>query len=238
MTGATPGEVVLVGAGDSTLATRRSAGAAYPGRATLSELADATAAALTADGVTSVTVRVDDSLFAGPAVSPDWPSTYVPLGVVSPVSALSVDAGRVRAGSDVREPDPAVAAGRELARLLSRRGVTVAKEVARAVAPEGAAELAAVESPTISQLVELMLATSDNDLAESLLRLTAVATDLPGTFTDGQAVVDSVLEELGLTSGTTTLLDGSGLARGSAVAPETLGSAARAGWVPGRPRRR
>ena len=87
-----------------------------------------------------VHVAVDDSLFTGPAVSPDWPASYVGSGVVSPVSALSVDAGRVRPGSDVREPDPALAAGRDLARLLTApRRRRRRPAVARATAPAGAA---------------------------------------------------------------------------------------------------
>jgi D-alanyl-D-alanine carboxypeptidase/D-alanyl-D-alanine-endopeptidase (penicillin-binding protein 4) len=170
-----------------------------------------------------VAVRVDDSLFTGPAVSPDWRESYVPSGVVSPVSALAVDAGRVSPTSDAREPDPALAAGRDLARLLAKRGVTVTGEVTRAAAPAGAAELAAVESPTVAELVELMLASSDNDLAEAMLRLVAVGQDRPGTFTDGTAVVQDVLADLGVPTAGTELLDGSGLARGSMVSPATLG---------------
>jgi D-alanyl-D-alanine carboxypeptidase/D-alanyl-D-alanine-endopeptidase (penicillin-binding protein 4) len=220
--GPAPGEVVLVGAGDSTLTTPRPRAGAYPQRASLAALADSTAAALTADATERVTVRVDDSLFAGPAVSPDWRSSYVASGVVSPVSALSLDAGRVRPTGDAREPDPALAAGRAFARLLERRGVPVEGEVARAEAPAGAGDVAAVSSPTVAELVELMLQSSDNDLAESLLRLAAVARDRPGTFADGTAVVAEVLTDLGVPTDGTTLLDGSGLARGSAVAPETL----------------
>lgn len=220
--GPAPGEVVLVGAGDSTLTTPRPRAGAYPQRASLAELADSTAAALTADATQRVTVRVDDSLFAGPAVSPDWRSSYVASGVVSPVSALSLDAGRVRPTGDAREADPALAAGRAFARLLERRGVPVEGGVARAEAPAGAGDVAAVPSPTVAELVELMLQSSDNDLAESLLRLAAVARDRPGTFADGTAVVAEVLTDLGVPTDGTTLLDGSGLARGSAVAPETL----------------
>jgi D-alanyl-D-alanine carboxypeptidase/D-alanyl-D-alanine-endopeptidase (penicillin-binding protein 4) len=221
--GPAPGEVVLVGAGDTTLTARRAGPPGYPRRASLVALADAAAARLAADGVASVTVRVDDGLFTGPAVSPDWRPTYVPSGVVSPVSALSVDGGRVTPTSDIREADPALAAGRAFARLLAKRGVTVTGEVARATVAPGAAELAAVESPTVAELVELMLATSDNDLAESLLRLVALGRDRPGTFADGTAAVGGVLADLGVPGDGTVLLDGSGLARGSAVAPETLG---------------
>jgi len=223
--GATPGSLVLVGAGDASLLTRRSGADPYADRATLTDLADRTAAALRADGVSSVALAVDDSLFEGPAVSPDWPPSYVGSGVVSPVSALSVDAGRLSVGSDVRAADPAVAAGETLARLLSRRGIDVEGEVRREAAPAAAPEVASVESPTLAQLVELMLQTSDNDLAEALLRLVAVGSDRPGTFDDGLAVVTEVLDEVvGPRSGTDLLelLDGSGLARGSVVPPEVL----------------
>jgi D-alanyl-D-alanine carboxypeptidase/D-alanyl-D-alanine-endopeptidase (penicillin-binding protein 4) len=220
--GSGPGEVVLVGAGDTTLTTRSRPGE-YPRRAGLATLADDLAARLSADAAGAVTVRVDGSLFSGPALSPDWRPSYVPGGVVSPVSALSVDAGRVSPTSDVREPDPALAAGRDLARLLAKRGVTVTGEVSRASAPPSATELAGVDSPTIAELVELMLASSDNDLAESLLRLVAIGRGRPGTFADGTDAVREVLTELGVPTDGTVLLDGSGLARGSAVAPETLG---------------
>ena len=220
--GATPGALVLVGAGDASLSSRRPSGRYFPARASLPGLADAVADGLSAAGRDSVTLAVDDALFTGPSVSPDWPATYVASGVVSPVSALSVDAGRVAPASDVRETDPAMAAGRDLARLLTRRGVTVTGEVTRTTAAAGAAEVGAVESPTVAELVELMLQTSDNDLAEALLRLAAIGTDRPGTFTGGRAVLSEVLDELGVAGATASLLDGSGLARGSLVAPETL----------------
>jgi D-alanyl-D-alanine carboxypeptidase/D-alanyl-D-alanine-endopeptidase (penicillin-binding protein 4) len=220
--GSAPGEVVLVGGGDTTLTTARPRRGGYPVRSGLVELADATAVALRAAGTSPVVLHVDDGLFSDPAVSPDWPSTYVGSGVVSPVSALSVDAGRVRPSADAREPDPALAAGRALARLLQKRGVAVEGEVARAVPPPDAEELAAVSSPTVAELVELMLTTSDNDLAESLLRLVAVAAGGAGTFADGTAEVTQRVSDLGVPTGGMKLLDGSGLARGSVIAPDTL----------------
>ena len=222
VTGTVDSEVILVGAGDTTL-TRGPDPLAYPRRAGLRELADATATALRTQGQTSVTLAVDDSLFAGPPVSPDWPPTYVTSGVVSPVSALSLDGGRLDPQSDTRASDPALEAGRSFADLLARRGVTVTGEIGRSVAPvNGGDDLAAVESPTVVELVELMLGSSDNDLAESLLRLVAAAAGRPATFSDGTAVVAGVLAELGVPTDGLVLLDGSGLARGSAVAPATL----------------
>jgi serine-type D-Ala-D-Ala carboxypeptidase/endopeptidase (penicillin-binding protein 4) len=238
-----PGELVLVGAGDASLALAKPRRGAYPRPASLAVLADATAAALRARATatptattstgsstttpapatpTTVRVSVDDSLFSGPAVSPDWPSSYVGSGVVSPVSALSVDQGRVSAGSVTRERDPAVAAGEHFARLLTKRGVAVDGPVGRTTAPAGATALAQVDSATVAELVETTLATSDNDLAEALLRLVAVGRGRPGTFADGTSVVTDVLTELAVPTAGLDLLDGSGLSRGSRVSPMTL----------------
>ena len=175
--------VVLVGAGDATLTTRRSRPGDLPRRASLADLADQVVAALPTGRVGGLlTVRVDDSLFTGPAVSPDWPASYVSSGAVSPVSALSVDGGRVRPRSVAREADPALAAGRELARLLRRRGVEVSPDVTRGTAPAGVTVLAEVASPTVAEMVELALQTSDNDVAEALLRLAAVGQGQPATL--------------------------------------------------------
>jgi len=239
--GAKPGEVVLVGGGDTTLALHNPKARDYPRRASLSALADATAAALRAQpptggtstatasasptatsAATTVTVRIDDSLFSGPSVSPDWPATYVSSGVVSRVSALSVDGGRVKPDADAREPDPAMAAGRDLAKLLAARGITVTDSVRRTTSPAGARTLAQVLSPTVAQLVEAGLSTSDNDLAESLLRLSAIAQGSPGTFTAGRDTVADVLGDLGVPTTGLDLRDGSGLARTNAIAPVTL----------------
>ncbi|MEP6761206.1 MAG: D-alanyl-D-alanine carboxypeptidase/D-alanyl-D-alanine-endopeptidase [Sporichthyaceae bacterium] len=221
--GVQPGEVVLVGGGDTTL-TMKPPTDGYPHPATLAELADATAAALRVRGIVEVTVRVDDSLFSGPAVSPDWHPGYVGAGVVSPVSALSVDGGRLRPGLAKRSRDPAITAGEQLARLFRVRGIAVRGQIIRASAPPDAETLGTVSSPEISSLVETMLARSDNDLAESLTRLVAASRDQPATFEGGTAAVAEVLAELAVPTDGLALLDGSGLARRSRIAPETLGA--------------
>jgi D-alanyl-D-alanine carboxypeptidase/D-alanyl-D-alanine-endopeptidase (penicillin-binding protein 4) len=221
--GAQPGQVMLVGGGDTTL-TERPAKNDYPRRASLTELADATAAQLRIQGLATVTVQVDDSLFSGPSVSPDWQPNYVRAGVVAPVSALTMDGGRRRPGFAARVADPAVATGQRLARLLRDRGLSVGGQVRRATASPAAQTIATVSSPEVSSLVEEMLATSDNDLAEALIRLVAVSRDHPATFEGGTAAVAEVLTELGVPTDELALLDGSGLARGSRIAPETIGA--------------
>jgi D-alanyl-D-alanine carboxypeptidase/D-alanyl-D-alanine-endopeptidase (penicillin-binding protein 4) len=225
VSGSAPGEIVLVGGGDPRLRTAAPAPEAYPAYASLSELAARTAAALsrmTLPAGQAVTVRVDDSLFTGPAVSPDWQAMLVPGGFVAPVSALSVDGGRVDPAADARVADPALAAGEAFAELLRAAGVAVDAEVRRATAPRGTSELASVASPPMSVLVEESLLTSDNDIAETLLRLAALAAGQPASFAGGAATASAVLAELGVDAAGLDLRDGSGLARTSRVAPSTL----------------
>lgn len=221
--GAQPGEVVLVGGGDTTLTAPAPEATDYPLPASLIELADATAAVLRLRGNVDIAVRVDDTLFSGPAVSPDWRPGYVGAGVVSPVSALALDGGRVRPGQDARVTDPAVTAGQRLARLLAERGFTVRGEVTRTVAGPDAETLGSVSSPEMSSLVETMLETSDNDLAEALARLVAARRGMPATFDGATSAIAEVLAELAVPTAGLQLLDGSGLARGSKIAPQTMG---------------
>ena len=90
-----PGKrIVLVGGGDPLLARTRATSASYPPSADVATLARRTAAALREQGVRRVRLDYDDTLFTGPAVNPRWPATYVPEGVVSPISSLWVDEGR------------------------------------------------------------------------------------------------------------------------------------------------
>jgi serine-type D-Ala-D-Ala carboxypeptidase/endopeptidase (penicillin-binding protein 4) len=221
LAGAAPGEVVVVGAGDTTLASSAEAQRSTQD-ARLDVLAQQVLATL---GSTPVSrVLVDDTLYVGSPLGPGWQPGYVPQGNVAPVSALSVDGGRVRAGRPARSPDPALAAGSALASLLARGGPVPL--VVRGTAPEGAPELAAVEGPPVSALVERMMSTSDNDLAESLSRQVALAVGEPASFEGVARALSSVsgrvLEPLGVRGEAVRLVDGSGLSRENAVAPGAL----------------
>jgi D-alanyl-D-alanine carboxypeptidase/D-alanyl-D-alanine-endopeptidase (penicillin-binding protein 4) len=232
--GARPDEIVLVGGGDPTLTAGASAGG-YPQRARLGALVARAATTLKRDGVTSVHLRVDDSLFTGPSVAPSWPRTYVTSGVVAPVSALAVDAGRRTATGDARVADPALDAGARFAALLRRAGIPVSTSVTRGRASDAAPLVAAVAAPPMSALVERMLVESDNDLAEALWRHAAAARGEPPTFAGGGVAALGVLAELGVPTPGAVLLDGSGLARGSRLAPSTLALLLRAAASPDRP---
>ena len=257
--GARPGQVVIVGGGDPTLATAPVRGL-VPAPASLPALARATAARLRAAGETAVVLQYDTGLFTGPATAPTWPPSYVASGIVAPVSALTVDEGRVgliAEGPAPRVTDPALSAARAFARQLGRFGITVrgvpvhGRAPATApptVSPSASASavpvtpgtlLGTVRSPQLADLVGWMLSTSDNDLAEALAHLVARAAGQPASFAGGVAAVTNAVAELGLPVGGLALFDGSGLSTQTRVAPallaSVLASAASADHAPLRP---
>ncbi|TDD94522.1 D-alanyl-D-alanine carboxypeptidase/D-alanyl-D-alanine-endopeptidase [Jiangella asiatica] len=221
LSGATP-TITLVGAGDPSL-TADDDGAGT----SLVDLADATAAALTDAGVTSVALDYDASLFSGPAVDPDWSPGYVG-GVVSPVSALAADLAD-------RPGDPAQDAAETFADLLGDRGVTVASQPSQAAARADAVDVATVGSQPLSDIVETVLDTSDNDGAEVLARHVAIGAGMEGTSENAGPAVLRALGELGLDTTGATPLDGSGLARGSAVPAALVTATLTAAADPARP---
>jgi len=218
--GGAPGVVVLVGGGDPTLAGP-SARADYPAPARLAELARRARATIGTARVAKV--LVDESLYSGPRLGPEWRPSYVSEGSVAPVGPLMVDGGRVRPGRQARVADPALAAGQALAALL-QPGAPVT--VARGRAAPGAAVLGAVCSPPVPQLVAQMLTDSDNDLAEALSRQVALAQGRPASFAGAAAaqaqVLDGLLRTVGAAPGSIALVDASGLSRRNRLQPAAL----------------
>ncbi|MGW8065784.1 D-alanyl-D-alanine carboxypeptidase/D-alanyl-D-alanine endopeptidase [Streptomyces ziwulingensis] len=200
------GELVLVGGGDPTLTARADA----RGLASLRTLAGKTAAALKKRDVREVTLSYDTTLYAG--------SGMHPIGVnenLARVTALMADEARTddsTSGPAPRVPDPAADAARTFAGFLGEHGIT-ASHPGPSKATNRADALAAVSSPPLSVLVERMLTTSDNDLAEALARHTAVATGKPADFEGVSAAVTARLEQLGLPVRGARFHDGSGLDR-------------------------
>lgn len=215
-------QVVLVGGGDPALSQRVSADENWDYPFTrFDRLARATADKLVAAGTTSVRLGFADDLFSGPSVNPAWEAGYVSGGQVAPVSALSLDGGRIQPGFGQRAGDPARYAADQFAALLGAYGVRVDGTPTRQAAPDGAL-LAAVESPSVAEIVGQMLARSDNDVAEMLARHVARAEAVDPTFAGGGLATTAVLERLGVPIQGLVLTDGSGLSRQNRVAPVTL----------------
>jgi len=228
--------IVLVCGGDPYLAsTVAKAKDRYPARAVLARLATRTATALKARGLTKVGLIYDDSLFTGPTVNPHWPANYRPDDVVPPITALWVDQGE---GPDGRYgAAPAAAAAKQFAAALRTQGVTVVG-TRRGTVPVDADEIASVQSAPVREIVQQMLAVSDNNAAEVLARQVAVATDRGASFAGASAAVLQVLRSLGMATAGSTLYDGSGLSRDNRLTAELLLDVLTAAASPANPQLR
>ncbi|WP_405062481.1 D-alanyl-D-alanine carboxypeptidase/D-alanyl-D-alanine-endopeptidase [Kribbella sp. NBC_01505] len=221
------GSIVLVGGGDPLLTAKPAKSGGYPTRATLAALAASTAKALKAQGLTSVSLGFDASLFTGPAGNAKWESNYLPEGIAARTSALWVDEGRLSSGMAKRADSPAAAAAVAFSKLLVANGIKVVAAPAPKTAPAGAEALAKVLSPTVGQIVEYVNLHSDNDGAEVLLRHVGLATKNGGSYAGGVTGLEETLTKLGLDVSKAQIFDGSGLTRTNKVPLELLAGAVR-----------
>lgn len=233
--GADPGTITLVGGGDPTLTALPADQVQIGGQpadadtapASLDLLARQTADTLKSLGTTTVRLDYDLSLYAGSPQHRNHDGQNIAL-----VVPLMVDEGRVdpksREDAPDRVADPAAAAAEAFAALLRARGITVTGKAAPAAAPapaptaSGQAPLGDVFSPTVARLVERLLTTSDNQLAEAMARQVAVAAHQPASFEGAAAAVTQELTRLGVPMGGVVLNDGSGLHPGNAIPPAVL----------------
>ncbi|KRE91303.1 D-alanyl-D-alanine carboxypeptidase [Arthrobacter sp. Soil764] len=235
--GTAAGQVVLVGGGDVLLAAGESQPEQVMGHAGLATLAALTAQALQAAGITGdIKVLVDDSLFTGPALNPNWQSGDVEAGEIAPLYPLALNSARLNPAvtTGPRPQDAAMAAAAEFeARLRAAgagAGLTVAAGVERSPGPSqpNTAALAAVESATVAEQVNLMLQVSDNYLAETMGRMAAVATGRPGSNDGATAVVSAELAAAGIPTDSVKLADVCGLAMGNQVSARQFTEVVRA----------
>ena len=213
--GPTPGQIVLVGGGDPTLsAARAGAASLYPDAARLSSLAAQVNRTLKRP-VTSIVI--DTSLYSGSPLGPGWDADDVPTSYASAIQSLVVDGGLPAAGGTIRSAQPALEAGKALARLLGRPNVPVISGRARG----GATVLGTVRSATVLELVEQALMTSDNVIAEMLGRQVARVEHEPLSFAGTAAGVRRALASVGFQL-PATMVDGSGLSRRDRLSPAVL----------------
>jgi D-alanyl-D-alanine carboxypeptidase/D-alanyl-D-alanine-endopeptidase (penicillin-binding protein 4) len=218
MAGGSPGEVVLVGGGDPTLAIDGKS--IYPGVARLDQLAAQVKKSL--GGTKPTKVLIDTTLFQGPDTGLGWDGDVIPSGQVSRIQSLMVNGGRLKPahsdGGDPRSSNPALAAGKAFAKLL---GVP-SSAVEHGTAGKSAEQLGVVQSPPLVQVTDWMLQESDNTIAELVGRQVALAAGRPATFDDtSQAMLDK-LKSMGLPTDEYDLYDASGLSRHDGISPVML----------------
>ena len=193
--GANPGEVVIKAAGDVWLDDDA-----------MDELAQQVGQA--------DTVLIDTSAWEGmPELMPGWDPLDIDGGFVAPLQPAMLSGGRLNgetSGDVARSHTPALEVAQALAERVGAQNVALG---------EGDGEVvAAVESPTLVERLELMMKNSDNVYAEAIGREVALAR---GT-TDAPGATLSVLEERGFNTVGLVLRDNSGLSADNLIAPKLL----------------
>lgn len=220
--GAKPGQVVLVGGGDVTLSrTPVGSTTAYRGAPHLATLAARVkkAWAKAHPGVAITSVVLDSSYFGGPTWQASWDHPERTEGYMPKITALMVDGDRANPYAPVspRSTDPVQRAGTAFAKLLGASVTT-----SRGTAPVGATQLASVKSQPVSTLIKQALIVSDNTLAETLGRVTAIKSGAGNTFAAEQQGTVGALAYYGLSTKGIVVKDGSGLSPDNAVPPDYL----------------
>jgi D-alanyl-D-alanine carboxypeptidase/D-alanyl-D-alanine-endopeptidase (penicillin-binding protein 4) len=224
---ASRGEVAIVAGGDMMLAAAAGNGTDAVGFAGVGDLADQVAAALAAQGVSSVKVVYDTSSFPGPAYPTEWPAYALRNGYAAPVTGLAVNVGKMSDDEYAqRWPDPAARTADVFAKRLGERGVTVTGVAARSGAIGD--HVGVVESAPLSDVVEYMLHQSDNTIAEVLTRVLAVHDGRRAVPSEAMLSVRAALGELGLDITGLELYDGAGFSVRNRIPPRVLTEGLRA----------
>lgn len=226
------GQIVLVGGGDITLAAEEGEESGPLRRGGLADLADQVAEALLAEGTDEVVLSVDDTLFTGPLMGPNWTDSERVGGWAMPIMPLAVNLGRQQ-GTNARQEDPAMSAGQTFADRLAERGIEVT-DIDRGTSL-GQTVLGEVTSAPMSDLVAYTLQVSDNPLAEVLGRMTADAIGAEASFEGSGTAVLQVLEGLGVDIEGVHLADTSGLSSNSRVNARVLNQTVQAAASPQHP---
>jgi D-alanyl-D-alanine carboxypeptidase/D-alanyl-D-alanine-endopeptidase (penicillin-binding protein 4) len=167
-------------------------------------------------GISSITGRVyaDDSIFDRLRGVAD--SGYATSAEIGPLSGLDFDSGYSSAGAGSFATDPALTAAATLAQSLHDAGVRVSTDVALATAPPFSTELARIESPPLTEIVNTTNVYSDNHFAEMLIKLLGARLGGSGSTAAGAKVVEQFAR--GHNSGLHAV-DGSGLTRSNRATP-------------------
>jgi D-alanyl-D-alanine carboxypeptidase/D-alanyl-D-alanine-endopeptidase (penicillin-binding protein 4) len=187
------GDLYLHGGGDPTFGDTPFIASHYGGvGASLSTLVTQLVGA---DGIHAVrgSVYGDESFFDSLRGEPSSNYRFDPF-LEGTLSALAFDRGA--SGSERGAHAPAAYAARKLWAALKNDGISIRGSSGAASAPPGATPLAQVASPTVEQLLGLMLPPSDNFFAETLVKDLGVAAGGGGTTAAGASVVSQTIASL------------------------------------------
>jgi serine-type D-Ala-D-Ala carboxypeptidase/endopeptidase (penicillin-binding protein 4) len=224
------GDLFLVGGGDPLLASPDYA-ARFPRQPQLFTDLDELAGEVAGAGIQRIEGSVvgDEGRYDRVRYVPGWPSRYIDQDQIGPLSALAVNDGFARypTRDEASEPleqaeDPAANAASVLTRLLRDRGVEVIGEARAGDAPDGVDEIAWIESPPVVDVVGQLLAESDNNTGELLLKEVGLARRGQGSTPAGAAATEALLRRSGGPAEGIEVADGSGLSLDNRVTCELL----------------
>lgn len=214
--------VTIIASGDLTLAEGEGDPTATIGRGGIGDLAAEVAKSLIDQGRTEITnVVIDESIWEGPRMAPRWEQIDLNEGWIIPMAPIAINLGKIK-GQMPRQQHPVTAVGNAMRKALEDHGITVRGTVRTGTAPENAAELGHVASAPLAEITEYMLVYSDNVLAESLGRLAATESGLPGSFEGAEQAIKQRLGGLGVDTEGLRLADTSGLSSDNKISPRTL----------------
>lgn len=213
------GSLVVVGGGDPTLGAD-----CLPSSA---DIAEEIVAALRHRGISRVTdgIRVDTSLYVGPACSPTWAQGDLSESYGTGCHALNFR--RNAAGSRaVKNPENVFV--NYLSRALASTGITVGGlNSVGSRAGEDALLLVDHLSDTYEEVMRSCMMRSDNLFAESLLRTFALARGAEGSTMAGADEVRKYWTDAGLPMRGVSIVDGSGLSRSNRVTAKFMAGVLR-----------
>ncbi len=243
--GTKPGQIVLVGGGDVTLAASKD-NAFYTNAPTIQDLASQVKKNMDGQPVTSVVV--DNSRAGqGDTFNSTWSRGDISGGNVTSVDSVMLNGGR-QDPSDADSPrtdNPALVAGQALANAVglsssssdggdgadnggesgnsgggddNSQGVSVSK---KSVDTEDG-ELGAVESAPLDIRIHDMLVNSDNMEAEAIGREIAKKEGKPLTFEGATSATKEVLSQHGFPLESVVLKDNSGMSPDNRITPRLL----------------
>ena len=216
--GSAPGTIVLVGGGDPTLSA--ASASFYDGAPRLADLAaQATAEYQKLYPDVPITEIILDATMWDP--SDKWDSSWLrkeqQIGYQSEVTALMVDGDRENPARSTspRGTDPIGRAGQAFANAMGLPGVTLSL----GSAVSGRQLLGEVKSQPISTLINQMLQSSDNTLAEMLARVVSKTMGFNGSAASLAKAIPGALNVFELDTAGVVIRDGSGLSDLNSVSP-------------------
>jgi D-alanyl-D-alanine carboxypeptidase/D-alanyl-D-alanine-endopeptidase (penicillin-binding protein 4) len=208
------GSLYLHGGGDPTFGSTAFIHSHYSGVGT--SVSALVSQLVHTDGIHHVTgsIEGDESYFDSLRGEPSSDYQWDPF-LEGTLSALAFNRGET--GSEHGPHAPAAFAARALWGALKADGVSIRGASGAATTPAGAVQLAQAQSPTIAQLLALMLPPSDNFFAETLVKDLGARYGGAGTTAAGAAVVSkTVASLLGIHP---HVVDGSGLSEEDKTSP-------------------